>query len=355
MFEPMVMGGSDEAVKHIAIQASPQTLDASTQTSVSDVIGVEEEILMSSLCPQPVPVMPSVVPSPPDASVVCKPSVSFSAVVGSTLPHPTLPSADDVLVRTLENPTGTLVKLKPGYAISNQAGTLVRFKPGPADPPGKPKRSYISDRNLACVDPTHRVHSSAGVERQRHSCMQCFLDDWRMLKTNKFIEPWQMALILGTTTRQYVCLLCVLETEEGQGEQIDAIRKQTGCKKHSVFNRQAECTYHQKPWYQCFVCLHDPRAGKRCCLMCGLSNTCCCPPGPIKLRDIATVRVKQSPEDQVKLMKQLTKSILDYAALLQTTTEIEDPVRRAAKVLEIKATFRFPDASTLNRFLKHVM
>lgn len=317
MFELTVMGG-DHVENHVSIQATPLMQDASTQTvppaSIDDVSGLlafakamsstesGDRVVASSSSPS-VPV-----PNEPTAALSIAPAVeprSFMAVITSG-------------VKTT-------------------------------------KRKWVNhERAPACVDPSHRVHSRAGIERQRHSCRQCLLDDWRLLKTNPFLVPWQLALILGTTTRQYICMLCVLEKADALELGKKDIPKQTDCKKHRVFSQQAECTNHGTPWHMCFKCLHDPRAGKRCCLLCGESRGCGCPVGPLKLRDITAAKAKQLPEDQATLMAQLTKAILEYAALLQETAGIEDRVERALKVQQIKTTFRFPDTSKLVRVFKAV-
>ena len=204
-----------------------------------------------------------------------------------------------------------------------------------------------------CTVLDHRVHTNAGVERQRHSCTKCLLDDWRILKTNPFIVPWQMALVIGTLTRQYVCMLCVLEKAD-LPELAGAFPKQTKCKRHWVFNRQSRCTRHDRQWYLCFDCAHDPRAGKRYCLLCGrpLGSLCGCPRTPGAIRDVVVTRAKRLPEEQSKLMGELTVAILKYAELLQATSQIDAADEREARVEEIKSTFPFPDAGALDRTFK---
>jgi len=145
----------------------------------------------------------------------------------------------------------------------------------------------------------------------------------------------------------------VLEKADAS-ELAGAFPKQTKCKKHWVFNRQSKCTKHNKNWYLCFECVHDPRAGKRGCLLCGkaFGAECCCPRTPDAIRDAVVLRAKQLPEEQAKLMDELRVAILKYAELLQGTRQIEVAEEREAKVEEIKSTFGFPCVSGLNRTFK---
>jgi hypothetical protein len=63
-------------------------------------------------------------------------------------------------------------------------------------------------------------------------------------------------------------------------------------------------------------------------------------------------RAKRLPEEQSKLMGELTAAILKYAELLQATSQIDAADEREARVEEIKSTFPFPDAAALDRTFK---
>ena len=202
-----------------------------------------------------------------------------------------------------------------------------------------------------CLDPSHSVSFKASMQRQRHTCFKCFRGDWRLLKSNPFITPWQLSCVLGSMTRQYACNLCVLE-KAGEADVTKNLPRPTLCKKHSVFFRQTMCTKHDRPWTRCDVCLHDPRAATSCCIFCGKigSRACGCPRGPIAMRDAVIKTACKLPDGQVKLMEQLTTDVLEYAKQLQETQGIIDPMMREAKINEIKTIFQFQDTKNLHRF-----
>jgi hypothetical protein len=224
--------------------------------------------------------------------------------------------------------------------------------PAPLPPPSDSKVNHQatmgvgSKKRLAiCEEYTHRVSLYASKERQRHCCFGCIAEDWKCIKSNPNIVNWQLGKIIGGFTRQYVCSICVLEKAD-EPMLKRCLSKKTYCKKHSVFNQQKTCTAHGIGWQLCRQCLHDPRANTRGGGFCGTNSE------TLAFRNRIVKGACPLPEAQVALMDQLTQANIAYAALLEETKHIADPIERKAKVEHIKTTFVFPDVSTLDSTFK---
>ena len=191
------------------------------------------------------------------------------------------------------------------------------------------------------------MHRRAGNERQRHTCYKCLIADWEVLKTNPFITPWQFARIIGCVTRQYFCIVCVLEHAH-EPSITRHFPRPAQCKKHSVFHEQKRCSKHGLTWTKCCECKHDLRAGTSFCQFCRcpLSHMCGCPRGPTPLIEAAKRTVNEQPEEHVRLMERLAADLIEYARRLQETLGVEE------HVLRVKATFQFADASLLQSYLQ---
>jgi hypothetical protein len=206
---------------------------------------------------------------------------------------------------------------------------------------------------LFCFEPAHAVHAVRDLtkERQRHACRGCLASDWKRLKTNRALAPWQLAQLIGTLTRHYVCSMCVLELAVDDTPELKKPLfppRPSKCKRHSVFNAQTRCTRHNAPWSVCDQCVHDVRTGAAFCRFCGAyrsSGQCLCPRNADALIDTVLRTVTGEPAPH---FARLASDLIEYARQLQATLEANDTAdARDAAVARIKATFAFSATDAL--------
>lgn len=196
--------------------------------------------------------------------------------------------------------------------------------------------------NPMCMNPLH-YQPERDTPRQRQTCFGCIAEDMAILNANPYLARWDVACVLNTICRSYVCGLCFIEKKSAEG-----IRKAGDCYEHSVYNAQHRCFAHGLRWTECCECVFDVRAGTSMCKFCGLrySSMCKCPRGPLALRAAVAGISSPQPEEQLRQKERLARSVLEYAAKLQATNGDPDLVDA------VKASHVFPDVAPVRSALE---